>query len=74
MCFMGVVMNPPTKAQFDWLKANKGYARSSHLRLKFAKKGTLYPDGAFVPATGRTPVMDGNGAFGVGVPVIKRRR
>ena len=67
-------MQAPTKVQADWLKAHKGYIRSSHLRVKFANKGTLQPDGTFVPASGRAPVTDGNGAFGVGVPIMKKRR
>ena len=67
-------MQAPTKAQADWLKAHKGYVRTSHLRVKFSRKGTLYPDGTLVPASGSAPVMDGNGAFGVGVPVMKKRR
>jgi hypothetical protein len=65
---------PPTTAQTDWMKANKNYLRTTHLRVRFAKKGTLRPDGTFLPATGRMPVMDGNGSFGVGVPMPKRRR
>ena len=63
-----------TKAQSDWLKARKNYMRTSHTRLKFTNKGTLQADGTFVAASGRTPVMDGNGSFGVGTPVLKRRR
>ena len=67
-------MQSPTKAQLDWLKKHKSYVRSTHLQMKFSERGTLHPDGTFVAASGRTPVMDGNGAFGVGVPIVKRRR
>jgi hypothetical protein len=67
---------PPTAEQQAWLKANKRHVRTSHVRTsaKFTNRGTLRPDGTFVPETGRTPVMDGNGSFGVGVMIAKRRR
>ena len=67
---------PPTAEQNAWLKANPAYTRSSHtgLTAKFTKRGTLRPDGTFVPETGRTPVMDGNGSLGVGVLIVSRKR
>lgn len=66
----------PSAAQTAWLRANKAFVRMSHVRhiLKFSNRGTLREDGTFVAESGRTPVTDGNGSFGVGVPVIRRRR
>jgi len=68
--------SPPTAAQTAWLKANKAYARMSHVRhvVQFSNRGTLQADGSFVAESGRTPVMDGNGAFGVGIVVVRKRR
>jgi hypothetical protein len=66
---------PPTAEQTAWLAANPGYLRMSHIATaRFSNRGTLYPDGRFVAEGTGQPVMDGNGAFGVGVPVPKRRR
>jgi len=68
---------PPTAAQHAWLRSNKAHARMSHSKsIKFKTRGTLKADGTFIPESGRHPVMDGNGDFGVGVPVAvsKRRR
>ena len=66
----------PTPEQHAWLRKNKGYARTSHagIAAKFTSRGTLHSDGTFVPESGRTPVLDGNGSFGVGVVIAKRRR
>lgn len=65
-----------TLAQKTWLNKNKSYMRTSHIpSLRFSKCGTLFPDGTFVATSPGRPVMDGNGAFGVGVPIpMKRRR
>lgn len=64
----------PTAAQNDWLRKNKGHIRMSHIGhvLKFNNRGTLHPDGSFVAEAPGKPVMDGNGAFGVGVPLPPR--
>ena len=70
---MTVSVLPPTPAQHAWLKKNKSYVRTSHVRVKFSSRGTLYPDGSFVGEKVH-PVMDGGGAFGVGILVAKRRR
>lgn len=58
----------PTEAQHDWLRKNPRYMRTSHAYHKFVERGTLYPDGTFVPVS-KHPVTDGNGAFGVGIPL-----
>jgi hypothetical protein len=64
----------PTPAQRDWLKARPNYVRISHYRGKTTSRGTLKTDGAFIPEQANHPVMDGPGGFGVGVPVVVRRR
>jgi hypothetical protein len=63
-----------TKEQADWLKANKSFIRISHAKVKITNAGTLHADGTFVPASGRSPAMDGANMISVGVPVLKRRR
>ena len=63
-----------TPEQQAWMKAHPGYVRTSHTRGKFTKRGTLRPDGTFVPVADGSPVIDGNGSFGVGVPAVSRRR
>lgn len=60
----------PTQAQHDWLARNPHYIRSSHAYSRFINRGTLHPDGTFVPETVH-PVMDGNGCFGVGIPLSR---
>lgn len=66
----------PTTAQINWLKANPQYIRTSHIRqrVSYEKRGTLHADGTFVPERPGQPVLDGNGAFGVGILRQKRRR
>lgn len=64
------VMLPVTTEQAKWLKSNKEWQRMSHAHgVRFYRRGTLWPDGRFVAEGPGTPVMDGNGAFGVGVAV-----
>ena len=66
---------PPTAEQHAWMKKNPGHVRTSHVRAaRFVKRGTLRPDGTFVPESPGSPVMDGNGSFGVGVPIRRGRR
>jgi hypothetical protein len=66
---------PPTPAQQAWLTSHKDYVRTSHLlHAKTMRRGTLWPDGTFVPEAPGRPVMDGNGAFGVGVLTRSTRR
>ena len=66
---------PPTEAQTAWLKAHQNYMRISHSRGQhYTQRGTLQPDGTFVPEAPGRPVMDGNGCFSVGVPVAQRGR
>ena len=61
--------DPPTQAQSDWMLANPQYVTTPHDRVgRFSSRGTLMPDGTFIPAT-QSPIIDGNGAFGVGIPV-----
>jgi hypothetical protein len=65
----------PTAEQHAWLRKNPGYIRTSHVRnAKFSKRGTLRADGTFIPESGKIPIMDGNGGFGVGILQAKRRR
>ena len=67
--------NPPTAEQQRWLSANKAFKRMSHdIVGKYSNRGTLFPDGSFVREAKGKPVMDGNGAFGVGVPASIRKR
>jgi hypothetical protein len=68
---------PPTAAQQRWLSVNKAFQRMHAGRRSgkvFSNRGTLRPDGTFIREAPRFPVMDGNGMFGVGVPVEVRRR
>lgn len=66
---------PPTAEQLKWLNSHKAYQRMSHAAgAKFTQRGTLWPDGRFVPEGPKAPVMDGNGAFGVGIFVPPPRR
>lgn len=62
-----------TPEQQAWMKAHPEYARTSHVRGRFTNKGTLRPDGTFL-SQDKSPVLHGNGHFGVGVPVRKGRR
>lgn len=66
---------PPTATQAAWLKAHPEYVRTSHVGhlARFRGRGTLRVDGTFVPEA-KMPVVDGGGDFGVGVPVMRRRR
>jgi len=65
-----------TAEQQAWLNTHRNYARISGRLKAFQARGTLRPDGTFVPERGRAPVTIGNGAFGVGIPVpaLPRRR
>ena len=63
----------PTAEQSAWLKAHPNYMRTSHARYRCQMRGTLRPDGTFVPEEHGQPVMDGNGSFGVGIPLRKSR-
>ncbi len=64
-----------TGEQLAWLKTNRAYARIRHSGLAaFARRGTLRPDGTFIPESWRDPVTNGNGSFGVGVPLVLRRK
>ncbi len=64
----------PTFEQKVWLAKNKDHQIMSHHRsVRFSNRGTLKPDGSFVPESAH-PVMDGAGQFGVGVPLAETRR
>jgi hypothetical protein len=67
---------PPTQEQTRWLRDHKNFVRTSHLGhlAKFREQGTLHIDGSFVPVSPGRPIMDGGGAFGVGIPFSPRRR
>jgi hypothetical protein len=59
----------PTEAQQAWMRAHPQYKRLSHSVLGLhAARGTLNFDGSFVPED-KAPVSDGNGNFGVGIPI-----
>jgi hypothetical protein len=60
---------PPTDAQYAWFASHPGYQRISHSLGSYTNRGTLDPTGSFVPEGPGTPVLDGNGMFGVGIPV-----
>jgi hypothetical protein len=62
----------PTVAQQNWMRSNPRYVRTSHTPARFDARGTLHPDGSFIPEDVH-PVMDGNGSFGVGIPLGSRR-
>lgn len=66
---------PPSEAQFEWFRNNPRYVRMSHglTLVKFSDQGTLRLDGSFIPDA-KMPVHDGNGDFGVGVPIIQQQR
>ena len=61
---------PPTEAQLDWMRNNPRYARMSHglNQVGWSNRGTLRADGTFIDEN-RMPVHDGNGDFGVGIPI-----
>lgn len=63
----------PTAEQAAWLQAHPHYVRTSHARVRCQMRGTLMADGTFVHEGPGAPVMDGGGAFGVGVPIPQRR-
>lgn len=64
----------PTSEQIAWMSANKSYQRMSHsVSSKYVNRGTLMPDGSFRPESPGSPIIDGNGCFGVGVPVAPRK-
>jgi hypothetical protein len=65
--------NTPTAEQAAWLKAHQNYVRTSHIRVRCQLRGTLMPDGSFVAEGPGTPVIDGGGSFGVGIPMPMRR-
>jgi|WetSurMetagenome_2_1015567.scaffolds.fasta_scaffold00813_14 hypothetical protein len=65
----------PTAAQKEWLNKNRGYQRISHaVSTKFTNRGTLRACGTFIAEGPGAPVMDGNGDFGVGIPVADQSR
>jgi hypothetical protein len=66
----------PTSAQLAWLRANPDFTRTSNVAhlAKFTNRGTLLPDGVFVAERPGYPIMDGNGAFGVGILVPAKRK
>lgn len=63
----------PTAEQAAWLAAHPHYIRTSHARYRCQMRGTLQPDGTFVHESHEHPIMDGNGSFGVGIPLRKSR-
>ena len=63
-----------TMEQMNWMRLHPEYQRTSHIRGKFRQRGTLKPDGTFVPDAPGAPVIDGNGFFGVGVPIVAKKR
>lgn len=64
----------PTAEQMAWMNANKSYQRMSHsVSSKYVKRGTLLPDGTLRPEAPGAPIMDGNGCFGVGIPVAQAK-
>lgn len=64
----------PTSEQAAWLKSHPNYVRTSHVRYRCQMRGTLHPDGTFVAEAHGSPVMDGNGYFGVGIPLRRPRQ
>lgn len=64
----------PTAEQAAWLQAHPNYIRTSHTRFRCQMRGTLRPDGTFVAESHDAPVFDGNGAFGVGIPLRRAPR
>lgn len=56
-----------TEEQTAWLKAHPEYQPIGFGRV-YAKRGTLKPDGTFVPVSKAYPVKETGGNFGVGVP------
>lgn len=65
---------PPTEAQHAWMRAHPRHIRTSHIGMgrpggaRYVDYGTLHPDGTFVSVL-KHPVTEGNGAFGVGIPL-----
>jgi hypothetical protein len=66
----------PTAAQHAWMQAHPQFVRLSHSRAgRFqGGKGTLRADGTFILEKPGFPIHDGNGDFGVGVPLISTKR
>ena len=64
----GPIVAPPTDEQYAWLAANPAYMRISHSIYLYSDRGTLDPTGTFIAEGPGTPVLDGNGMFGVGIP------
>ena len=62
----------PTAAQIKWMQDHPNYVRTSHTPSRFMVRGTLTVDGSFI-SEDIHPVMDGNGAFGVGIPIVNGR-
>ena len=65
---------PVTSEQQAWLNTHRNYTRISGRLKAFQARGTLWPDGTFIPERGITPVTVGNGAIGVGIPAPVRPR
>src|SRR5579872_5327650 len=58
---------PPTALQHQWLANHPNYIRISHsVSGRFTTRGTLTPDGEFIPEY-KHPVSDGAGSFSVGI-------
>lgn len=58
-----------TPSQKSWLEDHPDYRPIGH-GTTYRKRGTLKPDGLFIPDTPAYPLKEGNGSFGVGVPVL----
>ncbi len=63
-----------TPEQNAWLRANKGHRIMRGNLKAFSRRGTLWPSGTFVPEGPKSPVLNGRGAHGVGVPPTPRLR
>lgn len=59
---------PPTDEQYAWLAAHPSYVRIGQVFGNFTDRGTLDQEGNFTPEALGSPVLDGNGNFGVGIP------
>lgn len=62
----------PTHEQREWLRKHPAYAPMAHGFVNFRDRGTLHPDGTFIPEA-QHPPMDGGGPISVGIPVSARR-
>lgn len=63
-----------TSEQIEWLGKNpncRPIGATGGFSI-FTKRGTLRPDGTFVPATKTTPIDETGGSFGVGVLADRR--